>query len=173
MAVRETIVVGIDPSLSGCAVFTSHGEGKEWKSKKLGDDLRSRKKRYDDLLQAMAQFIGRTPSHIIIEGYLVHMKGNAIGLVEVGWHIRRGLLERFPKATIIEVPPTSLKKFVTGKGNADKVAVATALSKRYGRAFDSDNMADAFGLMKFGCVLLGREKPLAFQTEVYQKLGLV
>jgi len=100
------------------------------------------------------------------------MKGNAISLVEVGWHLRSGLMERFPKATLIEVPPTSLKKFVTGKGNVDKVAVATTLSKRYDVDFASDNMADAFGLMKFGSVLLGQEKPLAYQTEVFQKLGL-
>lgn len=42
------------------------------------------------------------------------------------------------------VTPASLKKWATGKGNADKVQMGVAALKRFGREFPNDNECDAF-----------------------------
>jgi Holliday junction resolvasome RuvABC endonuclease subunit len=44
------------------------------------------------------------------------------------------------------VTPATLKAYATGKGNADKTAMAIAALKRTGREFADDNQVDAFWL---------------------------
>jgi crossover junction endodeoxyribonuclease RuvC len=53
------------------------------------------------------------------------------------------------------VPPTSLKKFVTGRGNAKKNEMLLGVYKQWGVEFSDDNQADAFALEKFGLAYLG------------------
>ena len=47
------------------------------------------------------------------------------------------------------VPPTMLKKFVTGKGNCKKALMLLKIYKKWGIEFNDDNIADAFALAKF------------------------
>lgn len=44
------------------------------------------------------------------------------------------------------VPPSSLKKYITGKGNADKATMRMETYKRFGIDIADDNQCDAFGL---------------------------
>lgn len=53
------------------------------------------------------------------------------------------------------VTPATLKKFATGKGNADKTAMAMAAYKRAGVEFDDDNQCDAWWLRQAGLRALG------------------
>lgn len=53
----------------------------------------------------------------------------------------------------IEVMPTQLKKFISGRGNAEKFEMIEAINRRYGIQFEDDNMADAFGLAQIGQAL--------------------
>lgn len=53
------------------------------------------------------------------------------------------------------VPPATLKKYATGKGNADKTAMAIAALKRTGREFTDDNQCDAWWLRAAGLQALG------------------
>ena len=53
------------------------------------------------------------------------------------------------------VAPATLKKFATGKGNADKTAMALAACKRAGMEFADDNACDAAWLWWAGMVALG------------------
>jgi crossover junction endodeoxyribonuclease RuvC len=48
------------------------------------------------------------------------------------------------------VPPTTLKKFVTGKGNCKKDLMLMKVFKRWGVEFEDDNLCDAFALCKYG-----------------------
>jgi Holliday junction resolvasome RuvABC endonuclease subunit len=50
----------------------------------------------------------------------------------------------------VTVPPASLKKYATGKGNADKTAMAIAALKRFGLEFADDNCCDAYWLRAMG-----------------------
>jgi len=56
---------------------------------------------------------------------------------------------------IVMVPPAVLKKYMTGKGNADKTAVIIAARERLGYDGMDDNEADALGLRAIGHHLLG------------------
>lgn len=51
---------------------------------------------------------------------------------------------------VLQVPPSSLKLFATGKGNADKDMVRVAMSKHRGDYFKSDDEADAYALLQMG-----------------------
>ena len=44
------------------------------------------------------------------------------------------------------IPPTSLKKFVTGKGNSKKSLMIKNVYKKFGYDTEDDNLADAYGL---------------------------
>lgn len=96
------------------------------------------------------------PDLIIIEGYAFNAKGNSgVSLGELGGILRDHLFGY--SDYFIEATPTELKKFSAGKGNANKVLVASALSSRYGKTFKTDNHADVFGLARLGMCIMGFE----------------
>jgi crossover junction endodeoxyribonuclease RuvC len=71
----------------------------------------------------------------------------------------------------ILVPPTTLKKFVTGKGNAEKNLVLREVYKRWGVDAANDNEADAVGLLYVGLALTGQWEPTTdAQREVLETL---
>jgi crossover junction endodeoxyribonuclease RuvC len=80
---------------------------------------------------------------VIIEGYSFAGKFNRMRLYKEG-------------LPFVEVPPTSLKKFVTGKGNVKKDLMLLSVYKRWGYDTEDDNEADAYGLAQFGRALLGK-----------------
>ena len=51
---------------------------------------------------------------------------------------------------ILLVPPTTLKMFITGKGNADKEAVAIAVQNSLDVSFSTSDQYDAAGLLTMG-----------------------
>jgi Holliday junction resolvasome RuvABC endonuclease subunit len=82
-----------------------------------------------------------------------------------------------PKIPFVLVAPTSLKKFVTGKGNAEKNIVIREVYRRFkdheGFAVDvkNDNEADSVGLLFIGRALLGDWTPQnQAQIEVLKKV---
>lgn len=48
------------------------------------------------------------------------------------------------------VPPSTLKKHITGKGNAKKEVMLLKIYKKYGIEFSNHNIADAYALAKYG-----------------------
>jgi Holliday junction resolvasome RuvABC endonuclease subunit len=79
----------------------------------------------------------------IIEDLPTHAKAAGItGMVHGA--VRAVLLEAGVPYTLIT--PATLKAYATGKGNADKTAMAIAALKRAGREFDDDNQCDAWWL---------------------------
>jgi hypothetical protein len=51
---------------------------------------------------------------------------------------------RFP----LKVPPMTLKKYASGKGNSKKQEMLLQIYKRWGMEFNDDNSADAYGLAR-------------------------
>lgn len=47
------------------------------------------------------------------------------------------------------LPPATLKKWTTGKGNADKAAMLEAVERRFGRRCDTHDEADAVALVHY------------------------
>jgi crossover junction endodeoxyribonuclease RuvC len=57
------------------------------------------------------------------------------------------------------VPPTVLKKYVTGKGNAEKPLMLHMIIKKTGVECENDDQADALALADFGWHVLNPESP--------------
>jgi hypothetical protein len=65
------------------------------------------------------------------------------------------------KIPYVLVPPATLKKFITGKGNSPKNIMLKEIFKRFAMDFDDDNVADAYSLAQLGRAITGtNERPL-------------
>jgi len=85
-------------------------------------------------------------------------------------YLTRELIYDINKEFII-VAPTSLKKFITGKGNSGKDIMILETYKRYGVSFDDNNICDAFSLAKVGEALYNKKIKLTKpQAEVINLL---
>lgn len=97
---------------------------------------------------------------VIIEGYsFASRNSHAHALGELGGVIRLTLWNMH--IPYIEVPPTVRAKFATGRGNAGKTEVMSAVSARTGIVWQgsgADDMCDAWILEECGLVRLGRPR---------------
>jgi crossover junction endodeoxyribonuclease RuvC len=85
---------------------------------------------------------------VVLEGYSYASPNQAHQIGELGGVVRLGLYAaHVPYA---EIPPAVLKKFATGKGNADKDAVLAAAIRRFGFQGEDNNAADAWILRAMG-----------------------
>ncbi|MEV7154856.1 Holliday junction endonuclease [Streptomyces misionensis] len=83
----------------------------------------------------------------VIEDLPTHAKAAGItGMVHGA--VRTVLMEHGVPYAL--VTPATLKAYATGKGNADKTAMAIAALKRAGREFGDDNQCDAWWLRAAG-----------------------
>lgn len=88
------------------------------------------------------------PRYAVIEGYGFARTANILPLVELGSLIRNQLTLR--GIPWIEVAPSSLKKFTTGKGNASKDEMVWAVNELWDIGTRDDNIADAYALSRLG-----------------------
>jgi Holliday junction resolvasome RuvABC endonuclease subunit len=133
-------VVGLDLSLTATGVCTAAGQAGVFKSSAIGDERLLP-------IRWMVTEHAADAHLVVIEDMLVRsasapMTGMVHGVV------RATLMDLH--VPYVTVPPSSLKKFATGKGTADKTAMAIAALKRYGREFTDDNACDAFWLHMMG-----------------------
>ncbi|MGV9756980.1 Holliday junction endonuclease [Streptomyces tricolor] len=83
----------------------------------------------------------------VIEDLPTHAKSAGItGMVHGA--VRTVLMEL--GVPYVLITPATLKAYATGKGNADKTAMAIAALKRAGREFTDDNQCDAWWLRAAG-----------------------
>ena len=87
----------------------------------------------------------------VIEGYSMASKIGHTYLVTLGTMVRYFLKER--GIDFIEVAPSTLKKFVTGKGHSQKDEMRLAVYKTWQFENDSLDVIDAYGLAQFGVQL--------------------
>ena len=138
-------VVGIDPSVTATGVVVLGSSGRLihqtcWKSK-LKDWPRVYQLRgwLDELLEAHA------PEMVLFEDYAVSkFGGSVIHAVTLGTLLRdhcNGAGQAWNA-----VPPTVVKKFATGKGNAPKDQVTMHVHKAWGFEVPDNNVVDAYVL---------------------------
>lgn len=116
--------------------------------------------------------INGTPSQtlVLIENYAFGKANQAHQMGELGGVVRLMLYQQ--KYQYFVVPPTRLKKFLTGKGVAEKNLMLKELFKHFGHDADDDNIADALVLMELGRAMIDRpSKELPkYRQEVVQEV---
>lgn len=83
---------------------------------------------------------------VVIEGYAMGGMGRVFDIGELGGVIKLGLF--YKKLPVAIVPPSSLKKFATGKGNAKKDDMLEAAIRHFKFTGHGNDEADAWLLLK-------------------------
>lgn len=115
--------------------------------------------RVSDAVALRAEASGKAPL-VMVEGYSFASKNShAHALGELGGVVRVDLWEA--GVPFIEVPPTVRAKFATGRGNAGKSEVVSAVSARTGIIWEgagNDDRCDAWILREICLARLGRSR---------------
>lgn len=162
-------VVGIDQSYTGFG-FSVDGESKKrsFPASRYPNDV----ERLWQVRQWFREWLELQDNAgvdlVVMEGYANAAKFGREMAGELGGVVKLVTLDVINIPPVV-VPPTSLKKFVTGKGNAKKNEMLLGVFKRWGAEFTDDNQADAYSLEKFGHAYLDYQSNPKFVSEQYPK----
>lgn len=107
------------------------------------------------------------PVEVCVEGYSMGSRATqAHKAGELGGVMRLSLWRHF--FGYVNVPPSTLKKFATGKGNADKSLVLREVWRKWGYEAVNDNDADAFALARMAWQL---DQPRETWTKTFAALA--
>lgn len=181
-------VMGLDVSThTGCVVLGEGGavhEQVEICLPPLPNDagMEKRMGRCSHLQSEVENFLRKHRPHVIaVEGYSFASMHKQTTLVELGAFVRMALIEYIsPFSTmgapgyvrLLEVAPSSLKKFVLGKGVGPKEQVMMQVFKRWRYEAPTNNLADAYVLARIaGAALPGNKENLTTpMAEVMKKI---
>lgn len=168
-----TTVAGIDPSLTATAACIIRD----------GDDVRIEVSRTKptgstsslgklERMHKQAGFAALVASDadvVLMEGPSFASQGTATrDLAGLWWLMFAQVVATCPAVGVVS--PSVLKKWATGKGNADKFMVGQHIAKRWPRqALSSNDEADALGLAGIGLHHVGA---LAWEPTVFQREAL-
>ena len=147
--------IGVDPSLTGTGLVCIDSEGvienQDLIKTTASMIIEARLKLINEKVQS---FISDSLKDkdilaiVYIEGLSFGAKGNSV-MELAGLHYL--LRVNFNSRSYIKydvIPPSNIKKFITGKGNAKKELMLLKVYKRWGVEFTDNNMADAFSLSR-------------------------
>jgi Holliday junction resolvasome RuvABC endonuclease subunit len=150
------MVVGIDASLTHCAVVMGRAEVHDpsavmvFGSEPSGKALMPRLLRYDKLIASVMSAIAAgaaslksPPTLVCLEGYSLGSQGDAVmQLAEFGGLLRMALTK---KTRVLEVTPSQVKKFAqNGRGVGSKLDVSMAMFKAFGWEYSGDGAEDRY-----------------------------
>ncbi len=164
-------IIGLDLSLTSTGIVVLSGDSSIHNcvisSKAIGELIRL----YDITSRVLQKCDVFTPSLVCIEGYAFGMPGRANSLTqlaEVAGVIKLEFYKHNVHFRII--PPATVKKFATGRGNAKKDEMRLAVFKKWGFEAPTTDEVDAFVLAQIGRALLGEADLLAYEKEALSKL---
>lgn len=163
-----TRYVGIDPSTkTGFVVLGKDGQVKQ--QKEISSKKKQDPERFIDLAKQVLDSVSPA-DFVCIEGFSYGSKGAGVSTqYGIGWILRAEMHRR--RIMYKEVPPSSLKKFATGKGNCKKDAMVLPIFKKWGFESDSDNIRDAYVLAEIARSLQGDVELTAYQTDALKKVA--
>lgn len=176
-----SVYVGIDQSYSGMALaayYPGVNESQEFLSSypasRFGSGI-SRIMRIKEDLEAALHAVNAgewTIAHVCMEGYASERKFGRELSGELGAAVKMALVDALPSPVCYPtiVPPTSLKKFVTGAGNAAKDNMLLGVYKKWDREFKDNNLADAYGLARLAEAIHTGGINFKYEDEVIAKL---
>jgi crossover junction endodeoxyribonuclease RuvC len=166
--------IGIDPSLTATGIIILDEAGNIEAQKLTSNNPKlptiSRVRQIlDEIKEAISNNTNITS--IGIEGFSFGSKGKSLfEIAYLGYRIR----EELQNFNLIDIAPTELKKYATGKGNSPKDIVMLNVYKRWGMEFHNNNLADAYVLAKICQEMYNTSTTLAeFQKEILLKLRKV
>lgn len=169
------MILAIDPSLTATGLvrgtFKGVFETAVYGSENKGDSAAARVVRYRGQISRMMEWIATTPVEgIFIEGYSMGSNdARAKYSAEFGGLLRAALFDFCP--AIWEIPPTMLKRFAAGKGNADKAQMMARVQMRWRVKLNTHDQCDAFALYRLGLMAMGHAEPMDLpQAEVLEVL---
>lgn len=89
----------------------------------------------------------------VLEGYSHSSGYRAHHMGELGHAYRSKLLNFYGAGVVFVVPPTTVKKFITGSGRATKEEVLESVARRFGHKFEDTNLSDACAMALFSLAL--------------------
>jgi Holliday junction resolvasome RuvABC endonuclease subunit len=163
---KRIVVMGIDPSLKGCAVVCLPlSWGGDWSllssqkfgySLKRGISVEDRIRRIMSIASSVREFAARHGvTHAYVEGYAFSSRDQAHSLGELGGAIRMALVDG--GISIVDAPIGTVRSTIVGRiprGTEPKALVAEAL-KAAGLPppmVDDRDITDATAVMNFGLV---------------------
>lgn len=173
-----TCFLGLDLSLTatGVSIFY-HDDALNGCTKTLSSPHNG-VKRLSDFARQLEPIKGEVLSHtpaqgvlVCIENYAFSRFGKIVHLGELGGVVKQSLFD-MGISNILVFPPTTLKKFATGKGVAEKGLVMTNVYKRWGIDTSNNNEADAYVLSRLGHCLCHPETYTEFQRQASKKFQL-
>ena len=151
------IILGVDPSLSSTGICVMESEIGRVLScvaiqiDKVGPErLAIFHREFRDIVQKYKE---QDDISAFVEGYAFGAKQQREALGELGGVLRLTLHDEGINMTIVQ--PTSLKKFATGTGKADKIKMGIYLYKEYELEYPTSDQTDAYWLSQFGRHYLG------------------
>jgi len=157
-------IIGIDPSTSSTGIVIINRDGLNLDEPLIACDIKPDKKltgidrSLAIVTEIMKLVIPYNPAFVVIEGYSLNMRNvsSVIPLVELGGLLR--FMLRVEKISWLDPRASELKKFATGKGNAQKDMVMLNTYKKWGFDAANNNIADAYVLAMMGLAHLGELK---------------
>jgi Holliday junction resolvasome RuvABC endonuclease subunit len=151
------VTVGIDQSLTGFALTAlSLDDPKKhitwiYKSPYFGIE------RLADIREWLTDHLYYLEEHdldvqdLAMEGTVLASQA-ALVLGELSATVRLAIYDMYPEGDLrrypLKVPPMTLKKYASGKGNAKKQEMLLQIYKRWGVEFNDDNAADSYALAR-------------------------
>jgi Holliday junction resolvasome RuvABC endonuclease subunit len=142
-------VIGLDLSITATGVAEVDGTLSTIRPKTAGDE---RLVTIRDRVRSLVAGPSAEATIVAMEGLLYSTKmGGALGMVHGA--VRVELWDR--GIPYVVLPPSTLKKYATGKGNATKADMRVALLRRMDLDVRDDNQVDAWWLRAAGHQLMG------------------
>jgi Holliday junction resolvasome RuvABC endonuclease subunit len=157
-------IIGIDQAYKNTAIvfMINPYDYKTYTFNGKGDNRLAKLKNMEySISECLRQNIGESQRKVAyIEGGAYAASGHLFSLGQLSGIII-GLLFKH-KVEVEEIPPSTLKKFITGHGHASKLYVMRSIERKYQIKFKDDNEADAYVLalmayynMTYGSVEMG------------------
>jgi Holliday junction resolvasome RuvABC endonuclease subunit len=143
---RPLNLLAADLSIGATGICLADGRTLTVKPKTKGDD---RLTEIRDHITTALTGTGELVDLVVMEDVPATMKGAAGKVIPMLHGTVRAMLLDIGMPYVV-ISPATLKAFATGKGNADKTAMAIAALKRAGREFGDDNQCDAWWLRTAG-----------------------